>query len=265
MQEIIEANTAAALELQQANATAAQQLQQANATAAQQLQSAYTDAQQALNAIPEAISPTVVQNGNTTTPPAGLDNKASVQRLYIINNTTVLGSMSSFTVLKALILRSVTLNDSMRTAIQTLAKRNTLQTLDVQYWGANIGDSAFSACLLKHVIGFEDVIKIETGGFANCHALQSVSFPAVQSIGTSGFTRCSVLTTVYFPAATYISTYGFDRCSQLTTAIFPEVTTIGYGAFEESTSLRNICFPKIKTIGSSAFNNCPCGTPPTVS
>jgi hypothetical protein len=244
-QEIIETNTAAALELQQANATAAQQLQ-----------TAYSDVQQALNAIPEVLSPTVIQYGNMITPPAGLDNNALVQRLYIINNTTVLGSMSSFTALKALILRGVTLNDSMRTSIQTLAKGNVLEILDIQYWGANIGEGAFQGCLLKHVIGFNDVTKIEGSGFSNCTALLSASFPAAESIGSSAFQSCTSLKYASFPAAESIGGSAFNSCTSLKSAFLPVATTLNSKAFFKCSSLQSASFPAVVTIGSYVFYEC---------
>lgn len=137
-------------------------------------------------------------------------------------------------------LESITITQVQTTIIRASAfyKHKSLKKVTISQGITEIGEKAFSECLL-----------LETVSFSN----------GLQILGKSAFTSCPTLKEVTLPATlTRIYVGAFSRCTSLKSIVIPgSVHTIGTSAFLGCTALQQATIENgVKAIGSSAFMNC---------
>jgi hypothetical protein len=191
-------------------------------------------------------------------------NLTDVKHFYVLGNYANL-DFSTANKLETLGIFDRTMDGSLCTALQNLAKKKTLKSLITKLWGtSSLPDSAFKgATALVDLWGFENVTSLGTHCFDGCTALKTLGATLnevnldITTMGSYAFYNCSNLLKVDIPNLTSVLAYSFYNCARLANVSCPNVTTLGTDAFYACENLSSLALGTVTVVPEAAFAKCP--------
>ncbi|MDR1208211.1 MAG: leucine-rich repeat domain-containing protein [Holosporales bacterium] len=215
------------------------------------------------------------------------DVGTDIETLFLVKNYTPAGfNFANYVNLKVIAMFDGTMTDSLRTAIQNLAKQqNKLECIIVPSWGTTVESNAFHSCTSLQCCKFGTVTSILAKAFRSCSALANMDCPLVTSVGEEAFLYCYAFGHANFGQLTSIEYAGFmdskelinlskmsnltslpDRCfygcgklctiGEILNEVNLNITSIGPDAFRECYCLLKVTLPNITSIPSITFSRC---------